>query len=270
MNLYISDLHFGHKNCIRFDNRPFADTDEMDRTMIQLWNSRVSIKDDVYILGDLCFRSEKTPDWYLKKLNGHKHLIVGNHDRVTLECEEAQQYLESIDNMLYIEDDGRQICLCHYPLAAWYKSHRGSWHIYGHIHANKDDVYQLMKTKEHALNAAACINNYTPATIEELIRNNKFFQESDTGEELLFAVTYKPTGKRFLMTFGDLYGYEGEVCGMIIKGGRLVFAENELLDDKSKLNPDISIRLAGENDKGLPRIPDFPESNDFWKEIMHD
>ena len=29
MNLYISDLHFGHTNVIRFDNRPFADRDEM-------------------------------------------------------------------------------------------------------------------------------------------------------------------------------------------------------------------------------------------------
>lgn len=30
MNLYISDLHFGHKNVIGFDHRPFIDTDEMD------------------------------------------------------------------------------------------------------------------------------------------------------------------------------------------------------------------------------------------------
>ena len=29
MNLYISDLHFGHANVIGFDNRPFADKDEM-------------------------------------------------------------------------------------------------------------------------------------------------------------------------------------------------------------------------------------------------
>ena len=29
MNYYISDLHFGHENCIKFDNRPFANADEM-------------------------------------------------------------------------------------------------------------------------------------------------------------------------------------------------------------------------------------------------
>ena len=40
MNLYISDLHFGHKNVILFEHRPFSDVDTMDHCLIQLWNSR--------------------------------------------------------------------------------------------------------------------------------------------------------------------------------------------------------------------------------------
>ena len=43
----------------------------------------------------------------------------------------------------------------------------------------KDDAYEFMKTREHALNAAACINNYTPASMNELIRNNAAFQSLD-------------------------------------------------------------------------------------------
>ena len=54
MNLYISDLHFGHKNIIGFDHRPFKDVDEMDHTMIQLWNGRVYDDDHVYIIGVEC------------------------------------------------------------------------------------------------------------------------------------------------------------------------------------------------------------------------
>ena len=42
MNLYISDLHFGHTNVIRFDHRPFSDVKEMDHALIHLWNSRVN------------------------------------------------------------------------------------------------------------------------------------------------------------------------------------------------------------------------------------
>ena len=29
MNYYISDLHIGHENILRFDNRPFADVNEL-------------------------------------------------------------------------------------------------------------------------------------------------------------------------------------------------------------------------------------------------
>ena len=63
MNLYISDLHFGLKNVILFDHRPFSDVDTKDHCLIQLWNSRVSADDDVYIVGVLCCRSGRAPGW---------------------------------------------------------------------------------------------------------------------------------------------------------------------------------------------------------------
>ena len=47
MNLYISELHFGHANVIKFDNRPFSDVTEMDRYLIEAWNASVSGEDDV-------------------------------------------------------------------------------------------------------------------------------------------------------------------------------------------------------------------------------
>ena len=40
-NFYISDLHLGHGNVIRFDGRPFGDVAEMERALISNWNSRV-------------------------------------------------------------------------------------------------------------------------------------------------------------------------------------------------------------------------------------
>ena len=31
MNYYIADTHFGHKNVLRLDHRPFADVEQMER-----------------------------------------------------------------------------------------------------------------------------------------------------------------------------------------------------------------------------------------------
>lgn len=66
MKYYISDMHLGHKNVLEFDKRLFADVDEMDRALIELWNARVQKDDEVYIIGDFQYRSEKGPIWYLQ------------------------------------------------------------------------------------------------------------------------------------------------------------------------------------------------------------
>ena len=47
--------------------------------LIANWNERVQPGDDIYHLGDFCFRSD--PDKVFKRLNGNKHLILGNHDK---------------------------------------------------------------------------------------------------------------------------------------------------------------------------------------------
>ena len=65
MNLYIADLHFGHKDIISFDHRPFFDIEEMDRMLIFFWNNRVQPSDNVYIVGDVCYQNEKSEEWYL-------------------------------------------------------------------------------------------------------------------------------------------------------------------------------------------------------------
>ena len=44
-NFYISDLHIGHENILRFDNRPFADVNEMNNKLIENWNARVHSND---------------------------------------------------------------------------------------------------------------------------------------------------------------------------------------------------------------------------------
>lgn len=178
MNLYISDLHFGHRAVIDFEPRPFLDVDEMDRVLIQLWNSRVTKNDQIYVLGDFAFHNEKPYSWYLKQLKGQKHLIIGNHDTKLLKDDEAMSYFVTVDKMRHVSDSGKELCLCHFPLAEWNGFHRGAIHIYGHIHNRQDATYHYMKQFDNALNAAACINNYMPSSLNELIRNNHIFKEN--------------------------------------------------------------------------------------------
>jgi calcineurin-like phosphoesterase family protein len=85
MATYIcSDPHFGHENVIKYEDRPFSSVEEMDKTLIVNWNNvvRDSKRDKVWCLGDIGFRySKEMMTELLKKLNGRKYLIMGNHDR---------------------------------------------------------------------------------------------------------------------------------------------------------------------------------------------
>jgi calcineurin-like phosphoesterase family protein len=175
MIYYIADTHFGHANIIKLDGRPFKTVEEMDKVLIQFWNNKVQDTDDVWIIGDFAFRNAESVAFYAKQLRGRKHLIMGNHDKLT---PEDKKYFVSIDTLRTISDNGRKIVLCHYPLAEWDGFFRGVYHIYAHIHNNTNEAYYNMKTKERALNAGCMINMYQPVTLEELIINNKKFKEA--------------------------------------------------------------------------------------------
>ena len=49
MIFYIADMHFGHENVLRFDDRPFSEIGQMDETLIQNWNDRGSRASFVFI-----------------------------------------------------------------------------------------------------------------------------------------------------------------------------------------------------------------------------
>ena len=59
MIFYIADLHFGHKNILGYDKRPFDNTEQMDEEIIRRWNERVCDDDTVYVLGDAFLRARK-------------------------------------------------------------------------------------------------------------------------------------------------------------------------------------------------------------------
>ena len=61
--------------------------------------------------------------------------------------------------------------------AEWNAYHRESYHVYGNIHNRLSDTCFIMRNRRNAYNAAACINNYVPSKLEEIIENNQRFVE---------------------------------------------------------------------------------------------
>src|ERR1700692_3925644 len=80
----ISDQHFDHGNILNFQKsgghklREFKDVNHMNEYMIEKHNSVVRPQDKVYCLGDFAMKDRGI--LYARRLNGHKRLILGNHD----------------------------------------------------------------------------------------------------------------------------------------------------------------------------------------------
>lgn len=178
---YIADWHYGHKNCIAFDNRPYKDVQEMNAALIENWNKVVSKNDTVYILGDMFWCSCKDAIPVLDRLNGRKILVKGNHDR----CDNEQfvNRFDKIVDYLEIKDDGRDVVLCHYPIPCFKKHFYGWYHVYGHVHTsfeanmmehNKYLMKELYGKQCNMFNVGAMVPymNYTPKTLDEIIAAN--------------------------------------------------------------------------------------------------
>lgn len=76
-----SDLHFGHKNIIEYEKRPFRNVEDMNAGIIKNWNKIVSNDDMVFCLGDVSFGGAEMTKECVSQLQGKKILIMGNHDR---------------------------------------------------------------------------------------------------------------------------------------------------------------------------------------------
>ena len=181
MNYFISDLHFGHTNCLAFDNRPFTNIVEHDNQLIQNWNETVGIDDDVYILGDISwYNSTKTIEIF-KQLNGRLHLIKGNHDTTALKNPELRAiFVEITDYKELFIDKNISIVLCHYPIPCFKNHFYGWYHLYGHVHSSfewnmMENTKRLMtelydkQCKMFNVGAMMPYINYTPRTLEQII-----------------------------------------------------------------------------------------------------
>lgn len=178
---FISDLHFGHKNCLSYDNREFPSIEEHDEALIKNWNEAVGIDDEVWILGDVSWHNATKTNEILSRLNGIKHLCIGNHDKKLLRNEQFRKFfIEIVDyKELYLSKD-KGIVLCHYPIPTYNHHYTGWVHLYGHVHTSfewnmiKQFQYEMRALYLHESNMynVGCMipgMDYTPRTLEEII-----------------------------------------------------------------------------------------------------
>lgn len=134
---FTSDHHFGHAGVLKHTERPFPSIKEMDEALIAAWNSRVKQGDSVYHLGDFSFHKRPETESILRRLQGQKFIVLGNHDKILRKGEWAgfawmKDYYELRVPAELLES--RKIVLCHYGIESWAKAHYGSVHLHGHSH----------------------------------------------------------------------------------------------------------------------------------------
>jgi calcineurin-like phosphoesterase family protein len=184
----ISDTHFGHTNSwekFKLPNgdplRPFTSTEEMDETMVERWNAVVKPQDTVYHLGDVVINKKSLH--HVKRLNGKKRLIRGNHDIF-----KDQDYRDvGFDSLYGVRVFVDKFILSHIPLHPDSVTDRFRVNIHGHLHANevmrqvfdpsnvigyKEDGTRISESKSEIDPRYLCVSvehtDYAPLSFEEV------------------------------------------------------------------------------------------------------
>lgn len=167
-----SDLHFFHRNIIKHCERPFDSIEDMNETLILLWNDTVNCDDEVYILGDVTLKGQDIARQYLRMLNGTKYLIRGNHDKFAVDSdwlvnEGLVGWVKDYYEMSYLNEF---IVMCHYPFAEWNRKRKGSFCLHGHLHSKKE--YNIMQKKQgiRRFDVGVDANDYSPVSIDDILK----------------------------------------------------------------------------------------------------
>lgn len=175
-NIYFtSDTHFGHDTIIKFCHRPFKDVEEMNSELIRRWNEKVGPDDTIFHLGDFAFGGSDIWNNILKQLNGHKILIIGNHDIKNLR-EGYMQYFDYVGPQLLLNIEERSVYLNHYPFlcygGSWRSPKNAVYQLFGHVHSGPTssglDTERLVSLFKYQYDVGVDNNNFTPISWSEV------------------------------------------------------------------------------------------------------
>ena len=172
---FTADTHFGHQRAFLWGPRGFDSIQEHDTAIINNWNARVGINDEVYHLGDVMLNDNEHGINCLKQLNGKIHLILGNHDgeeRINL-----YKQCSNIVEITYAKElkiGKNYFFLCHYPVIVANYDDQKPWakhliNLHGHTHS-RDIFYN---NNLYMYNVGLDAHNNKPVELQEIITNIK-------------------------------------------------------------------------------------------------
>lgn len=166
---FISDMHLGHNNIIRFKDsngdklRPFDNLEEMHESLVTNWNKVVGPNDLVYDLGDVAF-SEHALSW-VGKMNGTKYLVRGNHDK--LPTKSYLNFYEEIYGGYRLSISRRKVAiLSHYPV---HPDSVGNvmFNIHGHLHEKVVTTEGVTDPRYYPVSVEQ--TNFAPVPLEQIV-----------------------------------------------------------------------------------------------------
>jgi len=172
MKWFSSDWHIGHKNVLKYSDRPFECIEDMNEIIIDNMMSPLKKGDIFYYLGDIGYGKEAY--WMINNRipRGVQFFwIPGNHDKkLTHFTKNNNNKIQIAPPIMDIALKGNKVTLCHYPMLTWNQSHRNAWQLFGHHHINGHGSDQLDNfTKGKQLNVCCEFHDYNPLSEERIV-----------------------------------------------------------------------------------------------------
>lgn len=190
MTLYLtSDLHLGHRNIVEKGWRSFSSVEEMNKTLIENWNSVVLPTDQVLVIGDFAMGQLAETLPLANRLNGWLLLCPGNHDRCSSAYEhktitqrarwtaEYQNYFTIMPEQFHMKAGGMHFDVCHFPRSGdhteeiRYADKRPPeskyWLLHGHMHSSTPWSEELQ------YEVGVDSHNFTPVSIDQIVEEIK-------------------------------------------------------------------------------------------------
>ena len=185
---FCSDLHFNHLNILKFQKErreAMGITDDMSDTeklhkhnewIINMWNMTVKKEDHIYILGDVSFGTTEETRKILERLKGHKHLIIGNHDK---SCRGLENYFVSVSQIKEFPikkhqydflEENIYLVLCHFPMVAWNRRLHGAFQVHGHTHGSIDSINKDSRELRVDIGLDTELGNYGLVSLEKIYK----------------------------------------------------------------------------------------------------